>query len=418
MAAYSITYTALAHLLKTRDPIAVRYGARLEGPGIKSLKQIFSHNQSRGLFWKSVPARSVWLFYAAVFSLFATIGFLTLLMRTSRLPIAEIVSTVLLCAGFAVLYAAVAARRKYPWMPALFIAQSAGFAVLGTHFQHDVALVPKGSEIGMQLHLLGWGGILMLVSGYVFFLVFVSKEGERFFRTHAEITLARELHQALVPEIRKTIGGFEIYGASVPSGEVGGDLVDLVTCGADWTAYVADVSGHGIAPGVLMAMFKASVRTRLVAGDNGTDLLAGVHQTLYPLKTSNMFVTAGFLQECGGRLTLSLAGHPALLHLQRTTGEICEYAPADLPMGILPEQNFSSRNIDCQTGDILLLLTDGITEAAKPSGEELGIDPVKSGLRQWADLPLPELFRNLREQSLAFGKQMDDQTMLLVRRVG
>jgi len=220
-----------------------------------------------------------------------------------------------------------------------------------------------------------------------------------------------------VPEIDTRIGDFEIYGASIPSGEVGGDLVDFVAQGDDWTAYVADVSGHGIAPGVLMAMFKASVRSRILAGCDGESLLNGVHQTLYPLKTSNMFVTAGFLQARAGRLLLSLAGHPALLRLQSATGEICEYAAADLPMGILPEQRFSSRVIECAPGDVLLLLTDGIMEAANKAGEEMGIEPVKSALCESPGLPLPELFCKIRKLALAFGKQVDDQTMLLVRRL-
>ena len=65
----------------------------------------------------------------------------------------------------------------------------------------------------------------------------------------------------------------------------------------------------------------------------------------------------------------------------------------------------------------MLLLTDGITEVAGQNEAELGAEPIKSGLRQWADLPLPEVFRNIRELALRFGKQLDDQTMLLVRRL-
>ena len=384
---------------------------------IRKLRGAFAAKQSRGQFWKSVPDSSVGLFCVAVFTLFATLGFLTLMMRTSKLPLAETVFTVLLTGGCAVLYAIVAIRRKYIFMPLIFVLQGGGFALLGQAFAHDVPLVSAGSEMSLQLRLLGWGGVVMLTAGYVFFLLFFSREGERFFRTHTEITLARELHQALVPEIQQTVSGFEIYGASVPSGEVGGDLVDLVSLGSEWTAYVADVSGHGVAPGVLMAMFKASVRSRILAGYDEAGLLAGVHQTLYPLKTSNMFLTAGFLQARAGRLMLSLAGHPALLHFQRDSGEICEYASADLPLGILPEQAFSSRQIECQPGDILLLLTDGIMEAANSTGDELGIEPVKAGLCRWKDLPLQQVFGNIRGLALGFGKQADDQTMLLVRRL-
>jgi hypothetical protein len=386
------------------------------GPAIPILKNILAATRTRGQFWKSVPAASLLLFYIAVACLFSTVGFMGLAARTVRLPVSQIVLTVILSGAFAALYALAAVKRKYIFMPLIFAAQFIGFDIVGRLYQQHVELIPKNSEISTQIDHMVWGGMVTLVAAYTCFLVFFSREGERFFRTHTEIALARELHQALVPEIHQTIGSYEIYGASIPSGEVGGDLVDVVSHGEEWTAYVADVSGHGIAPGVLMAMFKASVRTRILAGYDSEGLLAGVHETLYPLKTSNMFVTAGFLHARAGQLSLFLAGHPSLIHLQRSTGEISEYASADLPMGILPEQTFSSRTINCQAGDILLLLTDGITEAANPAGDELGIEPVKAGLQQWANLPLPEMFKNLRELALRFGKQQDDQTMLLVRR--
>jgi hypothetical protein len=375
-----------------------------------------AHTRKRGEFWKSVPPRSLAMFYGAIFTLFATLGFLSLMMRTVQLSPLHIFLGVLFSGGFAMLFAYAALQKKYKLMPFIIVAELGGFEMLSRMFRNEAGLVPPGSAIGDQLHLLGIGGVVTLSIAYSLFLFFSGREGERFFRTHTEIALARELHQALVPAVQMTVGAYEIYGASIPSGEVGGDLVDAVTHGDDWTAYVADVSGHGVAPGVLMAMFKASVRSRIIAGCDGAGLLEGVHQTLYPLKTSNMFVTAGFLQQHAGRLMLSLAGHPALVHFRRASGDLCEYDPADLPMGILPEQTFTSRAIECAPGDILLLLTDGLTEAANARGEELGIEPIKSGLKQWAEKPLPEIFRHLRELALAFGKQQDDQTMLLVRR--
>lgn len=364
-----------------------------------------------------MPLSSLTLFYAGVFCLFATIGFLTLMMRTYRLGWIESSSTVLLCSGVAVLFAMAAVKRKYLLMPVIAAAQIAGFTWLAQVFGHSAGAAQTGSQLQAQLQFLGLGGAITLSVGYALFLVFFSREGVRYFRAHTEIALARELHQALVPEIQRTIAPYEIYGASIPSGEVGGDLVDLVEGNNEWIAYVADVSGHGVSPGVLMAMFKATVRSRILTGKDGAGLLEGVHQTLYPLKTNNMFVTAGFLQAHEDRMELSLAGHPALLHFQRRAGSVCEYPPQDLPVGILPVQSFTARSIDCRQGDILLLLTDGITEVAGQDEAELGVDPIKAGLRQWADLPLPEVFGNIRELALRFGKQLDDQTMLLVRRL-
>jgi hypothetical protein len=353
----------------------------------------------------------------AIFCLFSAIGFVSLMTRGDRLPRAEIVCTVLVTGGFSTFFAFCAIHKKYLWMVSALVVMTASIKLLAHSFANDPVLLPNTSPLFGQLHLLGAGAIIALSGGYSFFLVFSSREGERFFLTHAEIKLARELHQALVPAVELKVGGFEVYGASLPSGEVGGDLVDVVPHGVDWTAYVADVSGHGVAPGVLMAMFKASVRSRMVAGCDGASLLQGVHQTLYPLKTSNMFITAGFLQSNDGLLSLSLAGHPSLLHLRKRSGEVCEYPSADLPIGILPEQSFSARVIDCQPDDILLLLTDGIMEAADRDGDELGIEPVKAVLRENPDMPLPDMFRKIRALATSFGKQTDDQTMLLVRRV-
>jgi phosphoserine phosphatase RsbU/P len=235
------------------------------------------------------------------------------------------------------------------------------------------------------------------------------------FRAQTEIALAGEIHRALVPAIHKTLGVFELYGASVPSGVVGGDLADVVGDSQAWTAYMADVSGPGVSAGVLMAMFKTAVHAK--AGVPPQILLKEVNRTLYPLKTDNTFVTAGVL-DCGveGQLSISVAGHPPLLRYCRSTGEVEEFPPTDMPVGMLPEENFTATPVACESGDVLLLVTDGLTEVFNPKGEEMGLGPLKVGLAQWAALPLSELFTRLRAVALKVGPQLDDQTMLIVRR--
>jgi serine phosphatase RsbU (regulator of sigma subunit) len=70
-------------------------------------------------------------------------------------------------------------------------------------------------------------------------------EGNRFFAAHTEIRLASEIQGALIPPISKETANFEFYGISVPSGTVDGDLLDVVTAGDFFCAYLADVAGHG-----------------------------------------------------------------------------------------------------------------------------------------------------------------------------
>jgi hypothetical protein len=362
-----------------------------------------------------MPMSSLSLFYAGVFCLFAVLGFMSAMMRTTRLEWRLVAVNVLLCGGLALLLAITAVRQRYLLFPVILVVQFPLFEWVSRQMDRAPELASVGS-LHAQLKFLLWGGIVAVYAGYSLFMFFFSREGTRFFGVQKEIALAREMHQALVPTIERSIGDFEIYGASVPSGEVGGDLVDLVERDGQWTAYVADVSGHGVSPGVLMAMMKATVRSRILAGAEGASLLQGVHETLFPLKTSNMFVTAGLLQVRDGKVTLALAGHPALLHWHEQSGQVEECPSMDLPLGILPEQTFQMREIDCRPGDILLLLTDGISEVSNKTGAELGLEPLKSRLQRWSGLPLPEIFHNLRQVSLQFGKQEDDQTMLLVRK--
>ena len=140
-----------------------------------------------------------------------------------------------------------------------------------------------------------------------------------------------------------------------------------------------------------------------------------MHRALYPLKTPNMFATVAVLQWTGRVFNLSIAGHLPLLHYLHSCGEVREYPALDLPLGVLPEQTFGSTEVVCQTGDILLLLTDGLTEVFDKNGRELGIERVKDVFRRSATNALPELSTSVREAALSFGKQNDDQTMLIIR---
>jgi hypothetical protein len=108
--------------------------------------------------------------------------------------------------------------------------------------------------------------------GYSCFLYVSITEFRRYFRLHAEMELASEIHRVLVPPIHTQVGRFEFYGRSAPSGQVGGDLIDLAGTEEHWVAYVADVSSHGVAPGVVMGMVKSAGRMLLSSGEESDRL--------------------------------------------------------------------------------------------------------------------------------------------------
>jgi serine phosphatase RsbU (regulator of sigma subunit) len=350
-----------------------------------------------------------------VFSLFASIGTIAMLMSPSRQTIGSAVVTVTIYGGFAVGYAALWITRKFWLIPVWAILQAAAVTLAANIFR--AGNIESRKELDHQLVVLGACAILAVVVAYIAFINFVRLEGSRYFRIQTEIELAHEIHHSLVPTFERRLPGYEIFGASIPSGEVGGDLVDIAECSNDSIAYIADISGHGVASGVLMAMFKTSIRSGLGAESSPGGLLEGVHRTLYPLKMPNMFATAAVLQlrPRSQSVTYSLAGHPALIRYSSQQHTVVEYASQNLPLGILPEQQFATDQLECAPGDVLLLLTDGFSEVFDARAAELGTEPIKSAFLKVADRPLSEIFEHLRNISLDFGKQEDDQTMLLVR---
>lgn len=350
---------------------------------------------------------------AGVFSLFATMGFVQLLMTPVKQTLLSTLAIVCIYGGFAVGYALLSILRKFRWLPLWGLLHAFSILIVSNTYHPRVQ---DRAALQRQMTVLGTFAIVTIALGYVLFIYFIRREGNRYFRIQAEIELAREIHRSLVPSFERKIDGFEAFGASVASGEVGGDLVDIVEHPAGWMSYIADISGHGVSSGVLMAMFKTSVRSRLTDGGSPGELLAEVHRTLYPLKMPNMFVTAGVLQfSASNGVNFSLAGHPPLLRYSRVQSSIVEYGAQNMPLGILPEQSFAAAKLQCDPGDVLLLLTDGFSEVFNGQGAELGIDPLKQEFQKAADRPLPEIFDRLRKLSLSFGRQDDDQTLLLVR---
>jgi serine phosphatase RsbU (regulator of sigma subunit) len=254
-----------------------------------------------------------------------------------------------------------------------------------------------------------------MVLAYVSFIYVFISEGRRYFAVYAEMELAAEIHRVLVPNIATRIGSFEFYGRSLPSGQVGGDLIDVVQSGDRWIAYVADVSGHGVAPGVLMGMVKSAARMYLSSNESSARFLERLNSVLNPIRKPEMFVTMAFIAWEGNHLAFSSAGHPPILHYCRATKTVTERACGNLPVGLFAQKEFTGDILSVHTGDVFLLLTDGLLEATNRAGEEFGIEGPKRVLLSAADQPLSALADNILEAAKAFGRIGDDESLLLIR---
>lgn len=351
-----------------------------------------------------------------MFVLFGSFGLIGLQMNTRRASVAAIALQIALAGGFALAYAGLFMAQRFRYVPVLVIAQILVQGFVGRHIGAAPSLAGQPQALQRQLTLLGAMSMVGILAAYGLMINFLRVEGRKYVEARTEIALASEIHSSLVPVCSVHHEGYEIYGASLPSGDVGGDLVDVVEQPAGWIGYVADVSGHGVQSGVLMAMFKAALRGQIASEGSLATMLGEVHRTLFRLKLQNMFITVGALRGGpGGNVHYALAGHPPIVHYQKASGAMREYAALDAPVGIMEKQEFSESEIRCEPGDLLLVLTDGLTEVFDRKGNEMGMETLKKKLQMNAELPLADLFGQLRKTAADFGTQADDQTVLLVR---
>jgi sigma-B regulation protein RsbU (phosphoserine phosphatase) len=146
-------------------------------------------------------------------------------------------------------------------------------------------------------------------------------------------------------------------------------------------------------------------------------LLDDLNGVLLPLKSGSMFVTTACVRGRGtGELEYSVAGHLPILHVRAATRVVDEVTIPQIPIAMFGDYRFASATLHCEAGDLLALITDGLTEVFDAKDEQFGMDAVKAILGRLADRPLAEISREIVTAARAHGTQIDDQTLLLIRR--
>jgi len=231
--------------------------------------------------------------------------------------------------------------------------------------------------------------------------------------------LAKAMQGTLVPQITFQNPYLEAYGRSIPQDGFGGDLVDLVQLDKDVIAYVADVSGHGVAAGMLMGMVKTALRYGLMLNQRLPKLLEGINGVLPFVKEPNMYATfAGLRLNHGGELEYSIAGNMPLLHYRRSREEVVRLSMQQFPLGLFPGVGYESQHVPCTAGDLFAIFTDGLVETMDAWGEEFGLQRLEGVLRELAARPLSEIYRAALDAVHLHGRQSDDRTLMLIRMLG
>jgi serine phosphatase RsbU (regulator of sigma subunit) len=193
-------------------------------------------------------------------------------------------------------------------------------------------------------------------------------------RLEREQQVASEIQQRFLPATAPIVAGYELQGISFPCYEIGGDYYDFIQR-EDGRLVVAlgDVSGKGTAAALLMSSLHAAVHAQADIHNSLVKTISAVNRYLVDSIPANRFVTLFYaeLDPQNGTLSFLNAGHnpPLIVH---TGGTMEQLAAGGLPLGIMSNADFREGRTKLYPGDVLVIYSDGVSEATNPNGEEFG----------------------------------------------
>ncbi len=236
-----------------------------------------------------------------------------------------------------------------------------------------------------------------------------------------DLELAARIQNGLLPAADISIPGFEVAYHYRPAGVVGGDYCDVLADDRGGLYFIiADVAGKGVAAAMLTANLRAMMRALVPLNLPMEKMLSQANRLFCESKLPMQYATLVVGHSTAtGALELVNAGHlPALL--VRGSQVEC-FESNDLPLGLFCDQEFTVIRTQLGPKQLLVLFTDGVSEAENPAGEEYGIQALRMLLEQ-TGLCCPELVveacRRQVEQFRGGSERADDETLLAVQYAG
>ena len=292
--------------------------------------------------------------------------------------------------GVSVLWATAFIWRLYWLIPIAVLVTAFGPPpVFETVWRFGLAENFGDLSVRLRIGVLGLESVFSLVVGYTLMVRFVTRVERDAARSEAELETAARIHAQLVPKIERNTGPWSVRALAIPSSVMGGDLIDLIERpGAGADLVLADVTGHGVRAGVVMALVKGVIWAEL-AREGPLDQAADrINAALTRLLDDGTFATAIVARLPTGAsdpIQLLIAGHPPPV-VRRAEGASDERInPHGLPWGISAVENYATTEITLEPGDAIVLYSDGLSEAATPGGTMLGLAGVERAAKAASD---------------------------------
>jgi len=236
-----------------------------------------------------------------------------------------------------------------------------------------------------------------------------------------EVELAARVQRMFLPISRPSIAGLEIAGMMQPVRGVGGDYYDYIPINEHTIQVViADVAGKGVPAALLMAATAAAVQLEVSEKRGLLDVVNRLNNGIHSVSDGNRYVTLVLanIDALSRSVRYVNCGHnPALLFQAKTRGVIPMNSSC-FPVGLFDSEACEVNRADLAPGDILVLYTDGITEAENSQGEEFGMERLSAVIRRDSSLSAEEILSNIFQSAEEFCQGVgfeDDATALVVK---
>ena len=243
-----------------------------------------------------------------------------------------------------------------------------------------------------------------------------------------ELSIASDIQQSFLPDIIPVLPGFDMSARSIPAKEVGGDFYDIIPLQTEeklstgYGVVIADVSGKGVPAALFMALSRTIIR--VITGQNISlpDAIKTANTFIYEDARTGMFVSLFYamLKENSDQISYVNCGHnpPALYSAStRSTREVGE---GGIVLGVDDDISLVQESITMMQGDILVLYTDGITEAIDGKNEMYGLNRLFSVIETHATRTSSEIVESILADLHTFTRgldQFDDITLIVIKRI-
>lgn len=240
-------------------------------------------------------------------------------------------------------------------------------------------------------------------------------------RLERELTIARQIQESILPDSLPQLEGFDIAAISIPAREVGGDYFDYIPINRHrFGLVIGDACDKGIPAALFINLTNALVHIEAKRNPSPEATLQLVNQHLIEMSHSGMFVTLLYgILDISGRFDYCRAGHPQPMVLDDKQQLVETTSRTGMPLGIVNEIELDAQTVFIPPGGLLVIYSDGLSEAMDKNENQFGIEHIASELPTIGQMPAKEICAGLWKSVQNFmgdQPQSDDFTVIVIKR--